>query len=144
MISYVRECARIAESKGLDRIDNVAIKEGLLAHSAYMRREVIDELFPVLDEISEILDVISRMKKIIFTKKEFSDRYREMQKSITIPERNRLSEAQIMKLLFHFNVVGNVGVGGHRVFAYESDVKVLDVERPMCVHNGLLKALKIV
>ena len=144
VISYIRECAAVAESRGHSRIGNDAIKDGLDAHSGYMRREIIDEAFPVLDEISEILNVISRMRKIIFTKKEFSDRFREYQNSLPKDQRTRLSESQILRILYHFNVIGNTVTGGHRVFAYNSDVKVLDLERPLCVHNGLLKTLKII
>jgi Cdc6-like AAA superfamily ATPase len=144
LISYVREAARVADSRKNGRIDRDAVIEALEAHSAYMRREVIDEIFPVMDEIVEVLDVISRMRKIIFTKKEFNDRFREFQNSLPTESRSKLTETQILKILYHFSVIGNVITGGHRVFAYNSENKVLDLDKSFCVHNGLLKTLKIV
>lgn len=143
LVSYVRECANYALSLNFDLIDNSIIKEAGEAHSSYMRREIIDEMFPVLDDISEILDVLSRMGKIIFTKKEFQDRYREYQNQLPKASQSDLSEAQILKLLFHFNVVGNIGAGQRRFFSYNSDAKVLNLEKPICIHNGLLRTLDI-
>ncbi|MDZ7910007.1 MAG: hypothetical protein U5N10_18505 [Gemmobacter sp.] len=144
VISYIREAARVADSRSSGKIDNPSILEGLDAHSAYMRREIVDEIFPVMDEISEVLNVISRMRKIIFTKKEFNDRFRELQNTLPAADRSKLTESQILKILYHFGVIGNVITGGHRIFAYNSDNKVLDLDKPLCVHNGLLKTLKIV
>jgi Cdc6-like AAA superfamily ATPase len=144
LISYVREAARVADSRKSERIDRDAVMEALDAHSAYMKREVIDEIFPVMDEVAEVLDVISRMRKIIFTKKEFNDRFREFQNSLPAGSRSKLTETQILKILYHFGVIGNVITGGHRIFAYNSDNKVLDFDKSFCVHNGLLKTLKIV
>jgi hypothetical protein len=77
VISYIRECAKVTLSKGNKKIDNVDIKDAGTGHSGYMRREVVDELFPVLDDVAEILGVLSRMRKSIFSRKEFNDRYRE-------------------------------------------------------------------
>ena len=142
IISYVRECARVAVSNENSRIGNSEIKDAVDGHSAYMRREVIDELFPVLDDVSEVLDVLSRIRKQIFTRKEFNDRYREFVNST--PHRGkRLSETQVLKLLYHFNVIGNITTANHRVFAYDSAVKVLNPDENLCVHNGLIQSLKI-
>lgn len=142
IISFVRECAKVAASKNKAKIDNEDIKDAGNAHSAYLRREVIDELFPVLDEISEVLDVLSKIRKPIFTRKEFNDRYREFQNLKEAPSK-RLTESQVLKLLFHFNVIGNITTGNHRVFAYDSDVKVLNMDENFCVHNGLTRSLRI-
>lgn len=142
IISYIRECAKVTISKNEPRINNKAIKDAAEGHSAYMRREVIDELFPVLDDISEILNVISRIRKQIFTRKEFNDRYREFlnQKQ---SDKGVLSESQVLKLLFHFNVLGNITSGNHRVFAYDSDTKVFNPDENLCVHNALIHSLNI-
>lgn len=55
IISHVRECAKIALSNDHERIGNSDIKDAASGHSAYMRREVVDELFPVLDDVAEVL-----------------------------------------------------------------------------------------
>lgn len=60
IISHVRECAKIALSQNHERIGNSDIKDAASGHSAYMRREVVDELFPVLDDVAEVLGVYQR------------------------------------------------------------------------------------
>lgn len=142
LISFIRECARIADSQEKDRIGNDEIKEAAKAHSAYLRREVIDEVFPVLDDIAEVLGVLSKIRKQIFTRKEFNDRYREYVNQ-NRSHRPILSESRILQLLYHFNVIGNITRGNHRVFAYDSDAKVLNMDEHFCVHNGLIHSLDI-
>lgn len=143
VISYLRECARVACSLDSNLITNEHIKDAGAAHSSYLRRELIDELFPVLEDISEIFDVLSRIRKHIFTRKEFNDRYREYQNQLPAEKRSKLSETQVLKILFHFNVLGNITTGNHRSFAYSSDVKVLNPDENLCIHNGLLRSLNI-
>ena len=143
LISVVRECAKVAKSKGNSLIDNQDIKDAADGHSAFMRREVIDELFPVLDDISEILDVIARIRKPIFSRKEFNDRYREYRNSRPSVE-GVLSESQVLKLLYHFNVIGNNTSANRRVFSHNSQVKVLNMDENLCLHNGLIQSLNIV
>ena len=142
VISYIRECAKGALSKGNQKIYNADIKDAGTGHSAYMRREVVDELFPVLDDVAEILGVLSRIRKSIFSRKEFNDRYREFLNQNPSNKRP-LTESQVLKLLYHFNVIGNITTGNHRVFAYDSDVKVMNMDENICIHNGLIYSLKI-
>ncbi|WP_180901865.1 P-loop ATPase, Sll1717 family [Martelella soudanensis] len=143
VISHIRECANVALFNEHLKIDNIDIKGAGAAHSAYMRREVVDELFPVIEDVSEILGVLSKIRKPIFTRKEFNDRYREYLNQNSNSKRI-LSESQILKILFHFNVIGNITSGNHRVFAYESETKVMNMDENMCVHNGLIHSLDIV
>lgn len=144
LISYLRECAKIALSRdGTHMINNEIIKDAIEGHSAYLRREIIDETFPVLEEISEILDVISKIRKQIFSRKEFNDRYREYINLTPDKGRPDLTESQVLKILYHFNIIGNVTSGGHRVFAYNSAVKVLNMDENFCVHAGLMRSLNI-
>lgn len=142
IISFIRECARIADSRGKDRVGNEEIKEAAKAHSSYLRREVIDEMFPVLDDISEVMGVLSKMRKQIFTRKEFNDRYREYANQ-NKAHRTVLSEGRILQLLYHFNVIGNITKGNHRVFSYDSEAKILNMDEHFCVHNGLIHSLDI-
>src|SRR5205085_8375550 len=107
------------------RIGNDDIKEASKAHSAYLRREVIDEMFPVLDDVAEILGVLSKIRKQIFSRKEFNDRYREYVNRSRVKQ--VLTASQILQLLYHFNVIGNITKGNHRVFSYDSDAKVLNM-----------------
>ena len=142
VISYVRECAATAIANDHRRIGNSDIKEAIEGHSAYMRREVIDELFPVLDDVSEVLDVLTKIRKQIFTRKEFNDRYREFLNQSPGHKRN-LSSSQVLKLLYHFNVLGNITTANHRVFAYNSNAKSMNMDENLCVHHGLIYSLSI-
>ena len=74
IVSYIREAAKIAASKDGDhRINNEIIKNATEGHSSYMRREIIDETFPVMEDISEVLDVLAKIRKQIFNRKEFKN-----------------------------------------------------------------------
>lgn len=144
IVSYLRECAKIAITREGDlRIGSQVIKAAIKEHSAYMRREIIDEIFPVMEDISEVLDVLSKIRKQIFSRKEFNDRYREYQNQLAESEKSKISESQVLKILFHFNVIGNLASGGNRIFGYNSQVKVLNMDENFCVHGGLLLSLNI-
>lgn len=144
VVSYIRECAKIALSHdGNKRVSNEIIKDANEGHSAYMRREIIDEVFPVMEDVSEVLDVLAKIRKQLFTRKEFNDRYREYQNQLPEQDRSKISESQVLKILYHFNVIGNATSGGHRVFAYNSQVKVLNMDETLCVHGGIIRSLGI-
>ncbi|OWV57383.1 hypothetical protein CDZ98_15370 [Mameliella alba] len=144
VVSYIRECAKIGMSlDGSRRISNQVIKGAIEGHSSYMRREIIDEVFPVMEDISETLDVLAKIRKQVFSRKEFNDRYREYQNQLPDQDRSKISESQVLKILYHFNVIGNVTSGGHRIFAYNSQVKVLNMDESLCVHGGLIRSLGI-
>jgi len=144
VVSYIRECAKIAMSlDGSRKISNQVIKNAIDGHSSYMRREIIDEVFPVMEDVSEVLDVLAKIRKQVFSRKEFNDRYREYQNQLPERDRSKISESQVLKILYHFNVVGNVTSGGHRIFAYNSQVKVLNMDENLCVHGGIMRSLGI-
>lgn len=144
VVSYIRECAKIAMSlDGNRKINNYVIKDAIEGHSAYMRREIIDEVFPVMEDVSEVLDVLARIRKQVFSRKEFNDRYREYQNQLPEQDRSKISESQVLKVLYHFNVIGNVTSGGHRVFGYNSQVKVLNMDEALCIHGGIIRSLGI-
>lgn len=141
VISYVRSCAHIAKEQGVELISTTIIKDADESHSAYMRREVIDELYPIIDDIGEVLDIFSEMRKQIFSLAEFSEMYEQMYKSKDA--KRTLGPTDILKLLYHFNVVGNITTANHQVFAYNSHKKSFNVRENICIHRGLLKSLHI-
>lgn len=144
VISYIRECARTAIADDAVRITNEHIKEAAIAHSSHMRREIIDEMFPLMEDISEVLEVLSKIRKQVFSRKEFNDRYREYQNGLGAAQRSKLTETQVLNLLHHFNVIGSITSGGLHTFAYNSDVKVLNHDETLCVHSAMLRSLSIV
>ena len=143
IINYVRECAKIAIQKGSTLITPEIIKEANQDQSQYMRREIIDEMYAVLDNVAEILDILSQQRKSIFSQKEFETLYNE-----NIPfiddGRHHLSSSEVLKLLYHFNAIGNVTTGNHQVYSYMSNSKKLNPKENICIHRGILKALDIV
>ena len=106
-----------------------------------MRREIIDETHSIIDDIGEVLDLFSEMRKAIFQIEEFSKAYGVYYESVD--RKPPLTAIEIMKLLYHFNVVGNVTTGNHQVFAYNTHKKSLNLRENVCIHRGLLKCLHI-
>ncbi len=141
IISYVRECAKIAEEKGRKQINSEVIKQADGAHSEYMRREVIDEVHSIVDDIGEVLDIFSEMRKSIFSIEEFKLKYEAFYTARG--ESPALNSIEIVKLLYHFNVIGNVTTGNHQVYAYNTHKKTVNLSENVCIHRGLLKCLHI-
>lgn len=141
IISYIRECASIAVKRGLGYIPAALIKQADESHSDYMRREIIDEVHSIIDDIAEILDIFSEIRKPILSIEEFSLVYNNYcRQSIG---KTVLTSIEILKLLYHFNVIGNVTTGNHQVFAYNTHKKSINIRENICVHRGLLKCLHI-
>ncbi|MGG7577610.1 P-loop ATPase, Sll1717 family [Rhizobium sp. Nf11,1] len=140
-ISYVRECAGMALKRGSHKINADIIKKADELQSEYMRREIIDEMHSIVDDIAEILDLFSEMRKPIFSKEEFDASYEMMYNSNG--NKAPLSSVEILKLLYHFNVIGNVTTGNHQVFAYNTHKKSVNLRENLCIHRGLLKCLHI-
>lgn len=139
IINYVRQCSAAAKQRGVTKLDSEIVKQADESQSEYMRREVIDEMYSIVDDISEILDLFSEMRKSIFSIGEFSEMYDEYYKNGKPP----LSATEMVKLLYHFNVLGNVTTGNHQVFAYNTHKKSINLRENVCIHRGLLKCLHI-
>lgn len=143
LVSYIRECAKIALEENLSIIPGWAFKKANVGHSEYLRREVIDETYSILDNISEILDLLAEQRKSIFTQEEFRSIYND-RFSVTEADSYKLSADKVLKLLYHFNVIGNVLYGSnHQVYSYSSNNKKLNPRENVCVHVGLLKSMDI-
>jgi len=144
VVSYVRECAKLALDRDLSFVGSPIIKEASIGHSDYLRREVIDETYSIIDDISEILDMLAEQRKSIFSQSEFIQMYNE-RFSEEGGLNYKLKADEVLKLLYHFNVVGNIVSGSnHQVYAYSSNNKKLNPRENVCVHVGLLKALDII
>ncbi|MEL7742625.1 hypothetical protein AAG593_13805 [Citromicrobium bathyomarinum] len=142
-VSYVRECAKLALQEDAAFVQGYMIKRANEGHSEYLRREVIDETYSIIEDIQEILDMLAEQRKYIFSQSEFRSLYeREIQRADE--EGYKLSADEVLKLLYHFNVIGNVVKGSnHQVFSYSSNNKKLNPKENICIHVGLLKAMDI-
>ena len=125
------------------KIGNPIIKDADVAHSSYMRREIIDEVHPVIDDISEILDIISKMRKQLFSTSDFKRSFEEYARTSRRKD-DGLNYESVLQLLYFYNVIGNFSKSRHKVFAYSSESKTVNLGEVICVHVGLLKALSII
>lgn len=142
-MSYVRECAKVALEHNVAYVTGAMIKEANAGHSEYLRREVIDETYSIIENIQEVLDLLIEQRKSIFTHGEFDSIYHEAFDKDTVAG-YKLNSQEVLKLLYHFNVIGNVVRGSnHQVFSYSSNSKKLNPRENICVHAGLLKAMDI-
>lgn len=142
IISFVRECAGIARMRGPTKITKEMVKDADELHSQYMRREIIDEMYSIVDDISEVLDLFSEMRKSIFSIDEFVSLYDDYYNSSGT--KKKIDAIDMVKLLYHFNVIGNITTGNHQVFAYNTHKKSVNLRENICIHRGLLKCLHII
>ncbi|MCL6250497.1 hypothetical protein M3P36_05490 [Altererythrobacter sp. KTW20L] len=142
-VSYIRECAKLALNDGVDFVSGAMIKRANEGHSEYLRGEIIDETYSILENIQEILDMLAEHRKYIFSQDEFRKLYDAEFKN-DVSDSYKLGANEVLKLLYHFNVIGNVVRGSnHQVFSYSSNNKKLNPRENICIHVGLLKALDI-
>ncbi len=143
VISYVRAAAKLALNQGDDRIDNPIIKDAERLHSGFMRNEIIAEMYPVVPHVSEILDMLAELRKVIVTRKEFNDNYRNLVKQIH-SDGAFINEQRALDFLFYFGAIGNVTTGSnHQIFRYDSPRAKYNRRENICVHRSLLKSLDI-
>lgn len=138
VVNYIRECCTAANAAGLSHVTQKIIRESNTAQAKYMRREVTDEVYSVVDNITEILDLLSSQRKSIFSQSEFEEIFNE-----NFPTNNSLNAREILKLLYHFNVIGNVTTGNHQVYSYNSSSKNLNIKENVCIHRGIMRSLDI-
>jgi len=142
LISYIRECAKIATSEGKNKVNNLMIKKAEVRHSEFMRSELISEMYSIIPEIAEILDMFSEIRKPIISRKEFNDNYRNLQKRI-IGEKAGLAESHVLEILYYFGAIGNVTRAAHQIYKYNSPRSKFNRSENICIHRSLLKSIDV-
>lgn len=142
IINYVRECADVALNLGENIISNDTISKADSQQSNYMRREIIDEVYSVIDDISEVLDIFVEIGKPIFSIREFTWEYNKY--ILKTGRKNNIDSETLLKILYHFSVIGNISTGNRQVFSYNSHAKKLNINSNICIHRGLLKSLELI
>lgn len=140
IVHIVRSAAKQSIDMGQERIDNAAISDSDVEHSRYMKREVQAELLPIVEENELFFEALSAMGKQIFRFQEFKERL--AMTFNTHAYKCPLTDAQVARLLYRFNVIGNEKAG-RRFFLYNSSSRSVDLDGQLCVHRGLLKALDV-
>ena len=138
-VSYLKSCAEEALAQG-GRLTPPIVRKVDRAFSRYLRDEFIDELFTVLPDISKIFDVFSQIHKLNFTEKEFEDAYMLQVQNGDIKETNITF---VMRVLYHFSVLGNNPEPERFVFRYQNRESQLSLRERLVVHRGLFKSLQI-
>jgi hypothetical protein len=138
-VSYIKSCAEeaIASKNGMSR---PVVRKVDRAFSNYLRDEFTDELFTVLPDISAIFDIFSEIHKLNFSASEFEEAYAAQVRAGVIKESNVIF---VMKVLYHFSVLGNNPEPERFVFRYQNRESQLSLRQRLVVHRGLFKSLQI-
>jgi hypothetical protein len=135
VVSFTRECARVASERGDRGISSEIIKTaGEQRYSQRLRQEFIDEIHSILPYIEDIFGVLSLMRKQIFEFGEFSARYNAYRSK----NKDALTFDEVCKILFHFSVIGNQpSQNTARIFKYEHPSANINFGEKGIIHVGL-------
>jgi hypothetical protein len=140
VISYLRECSKIAIERGSTTISIEDVRDADEEYSMTFRQEFVDEMQSVLPHVDEIFDVLSRLRKSLFHMGDLGGHYGGFRK--THPEAVDFDIA--CKMLFHFSVIGNQpSQSNTRIFKYQHPRAQLNIRERILIHRGLLKSLQI-
>jgi Cdc6-like AAA superfamily ATPase len=140
-VRYLKAASEITLTRGANRISPSSVRKANSAFSNYLRSELEDEIHSVLPEVKQLLDMIAHMRTEIFSFESFSDAYL---KEVTRGFLENRSAELVLKILFHFSVLGNLSRNKEiRVFRYLNKEARFNSSDPICVHRGLFKSLQI-
>ncbi|MDQ1557707.1 MAG: hypothetical protein QOD32_767, partial [Pyrinomonadaceae bacterium] len=141
-VRYIRACAMSASANNLPRVSPEIIRKVDKAFSNELKGEMVDEAEGFLPEMREVFDIISHMRKQKFSFSEFSIAYQTSVERGLLPKRDA---EFILKVLFHFSIVGNQPRQKMvQIFRYQNKEARLNLNESLCVHRGLYKALQII
>jgi energy-coupling factor transporter ATP-binding protein EcfA2 len=139
MISYFRECAKIAVARKDTAIGPVIVKDAEEEYSIRFRQELVDELHSIIPDIDKIFAALAVLRKQVFLSDEFSSEIDSSGADLA-----GLSVEKLLELLFHFSVIGNVpSQHSERIFRYKNPHAKISMKERFAVHPGLMKALEI-
>lgn len=140
-IRYLQVCAHEVVEKGGKKISPDVVKSVDKAFSNYLKSELVDEIHGILPDIQEIFSILSEIRKNIFSIDEFNALYNKRLKSGAVANKD---VDFVLKILFHFSVVGNQPKQKKvKFFRYSNKEARLNFNEKLVVHRGLLKALQI-
>jgi len=140
-VQYVKECVIHAKEVSEKPISPETVKNADDEFSEYLKRETIDELYPIIPEINEILGLISTIRKQQFSFENFETEYKKLIEHSKFPKRDVKT---ILLALFDAGVLGNEPtMRGQAIFKFSKKSPRFNFNEPMLVHRGLYKALQI-
>jgi len=140
---YLQTCSSVAYEKSASCITPTIVRSQDKAFSNYLKNELQDEIYAIFPNIAKILDLFSQIRKPLFTIREFKDSH--CSHFINDPNINSAEKDPdfILKILFHFSVIGNKSRTGKEFFRYKNKEARFNFNETIVVHRGLLKSLQI-
>jgi len=113
------------------------INQAVAGYSAWLYREIANEIFRELPEYRLALGVVGRVANRAFGLETW---LREFTKEEELASKYRPD--QVLETLFDFSVVG-IAARGRNLFKYKTDQLIFDKGASFCVHPGLKRHLAI-
>lgn len=137
-VYYIKECAKLALKRNEDVILAQNIKEVDRNFSEYLRKEIVDEIYPVLPNISDVFAIFSQIRKQTFNPKDFISAYTSSYGKTEDEARD------ILLKLFDHGIIGNQpSMKGQQIFKYQHLEALFNFNENIIIHRGLYKALQI-
>ncbi len=146
-VRYLRDCAKSSLSQGHVKIQRDTIRGVEKEYSNHLKTEIINEMQGIVPDIRALLDHIGSQKKERFSPDNFFDVIEEYVSGENSDDAtNKLGTLKIIKLLFHFSVIGNVSNRNANVpkFKYQNEYLVFNPNESLAIHRGLLRAMGII
>ena len=130
--------AALALKRNEDVILAQNIKEVDRNFSEYLRKEIVDEIYPVLPNIADVFAIFSQIRKQTFNPKDFISAYTSSYGKTEDEARD------ILLKLFDHGIIGNQpSMKGQQIFKYQHLEALFNFNENIIIHRGLYKALQI-
>lgn len=146
-VRYLRDCAKSSLAQGHIKIQRDTIRGVEKEYSNHLKTEIVNEIQGIIPDIRSLLDVIGSYKKERFSSDNFFDVIEEYVSGESSDiATNKLGTSKVIRLLFHFSVIGNVNNKNANVpkFKYQNEYLVFNPNEAVAIHRGLLRALGII
>ncbi len=140
-VRYLQVSANQALELSQDIITSEVVKKVDKGFSNYLKNELIDEIHGVLPDILDIFGVISEIRKWVFSIDEFREIYNDRLNKGILKTKD---PDFVLKILFHFSVIGNQAGTGIHFFRYTNKEAQFNFKEKVVVHRGLFKSLQII
>lgn len=143
-IEYIRACAESLKDSDDDNLKIKAkiVKDNEERFSNYFRDELEDEIFAIFPNIKKIFSIFAQFHRQTFHLKDLKKFYIQNSTHKELSEEEQNLEF-VLKILFHFSIIGNHPDPNNRRFKYENKEETIEFGKSLCFHRGLFKSLKI-
>jgi hypothetical protein len=136
----MKATAERALSSGVSPVPSEVVIQAQKEFSNYLRSEMEDEIGGLYPDVKAVLNTVAHIRKPLFTTMDFARAYKA---SVARGECVERSWEDVLRVLFHFSVVGNFTRTSKTVFSYTNREARLNLTEPLTVHPGLLRAFQL-